>query len=58
MTAPSCDATANFVPFEEKAVENEAVRLDDILYGQDTSGGGRVRVVIGVNVSREPPEIR
>ena len=27
-TDPSCDVTANFVPFEEKAVENEAARED------------------------------
>jgi hypothetical protein len=28
-TAPSWDATANFVPFDEKAVEKDAAMLDE-----------------------------
>jgi hypothetical protein len=56
-TEPSCDATANFVPFEEKAVENEAARVDDVWYSEESTGG-MDRVVIGVKVRREPPERR
>lgn len=55
-TMPSCDATANFIPFAENAVENDAAS-DDGEWNGVASTGGRDRVTICENVILPPPVI-
>ncbi len=62
-TTPSCDATANFDPLDENAVENDAGtgpfgwRL--YKYGETVViYGARDSLVVWVNVIRAPPVIR
>ena len=56
-TRPSCEATANFEPSSEKAVEKDAISEG----GMYTDGGGvedgSLSVAIGENEMREPPVI-
>lgn len=55
-TTPSWDAMANLAPSAEKAVEKDAASALDGSQNGSPSAFGRVKVVIGVNVSLAPPD--
>lgn len=53
---PSCEATANFDPFVEKAAEKAAARAERLICVRVVEWGGILRVPIGLKDMREPPE--